>query len=269
MTPSKRFVSILTTVVLSCFFAAACSKRLEYSRLDMQYKQQCFGDMTVECRDLQIRRVIAAEEANLEQVKSIKDRYIECRGEADYDELQSLIHKHIDYLEDLRPNFFARHFMASREIELPDDDFPGRSRLQDLGRPSCHPQPATQEGSTADYSSQPATASEPASEPDTGLATRVPQPEQPSSASAATAIPAAASAVTANTAPVDATSSLTADGPAARRCGWIENNLPSSLTLRDRDGTWNIVGATHSGEFASPDGFDQMPSTSKVIFVAV
>lgn len=53
------------------------------------------------------------------------------------------------------------------------------------------------------------------------------------------------------------------DGPAARRCGWIENDMPSSLTLRDRDGTWQIVGASKSGAIAAPDGFDQMPPTGK------
>jgi len=55
-------------------------------------------------------------------------------------------------------------------------------------------------------------------------------------------------------------SKLSADGPAARRCGWVENDMPSSLTLKDRDGTWNIVGGQVSGE---PAGFDQMPPTDK------
>jgi antitoxin component YwqK of YwqJK toxin-antitoxin module len=55
-------------------------------------------------------------------------------------------------------------------------------------------------------------------------------------------------------------SKLSADGPAAKRCGWVENDMPSSLTLKDRDGTWNIVGGQVSGE---PAGFDQMPPTDK------
>ncbi|NKJ49349.1 hypothetical protein CIC12_21980 [Burkholderia sp. SG-MS1] len=53
------------------------------------------------------------------------------------------------------------------------------------------------------------------------------------------------------------------DGPAVRRCGWIENDMPSSLTLRDREGTWQIIGTSESGATASPDGFDQMPPTSR------
>jgi hypothetical protein len=53
-----------------------------------------------------------------------------------------------------------------------------------------------------------------------------------------------------------------ADGPAALRCGWIENTMPSSLTLHDRDGTWLIFGASDSG-MADPDGFEQMPSTDR------
>lgn len=57
-----------------------------------------------------------------------------------------------------------------------------------------------------------------------------------------------------------AIASLLADGPAVKRCGWIENDMPSSLTLKDRDGTWNIVGGQASGE---PAGFDQMPPTDK------
>jgi hypothetical protein len=39
--------------------------------------------------------------------------------------------------------------------------------------------------------------------------------------------------------------------------------MPSSLTLRARDRTWQIVGASKSGAIANPDGFDQMPLTSK------
>jgi hypothetical protein len=38
--------------------------------------------------------------------------------------------------------------------------------------------------------------------------------------------------------------------------------MPSSLTLRDRDSTWKITGASDSGSFANPEGFDQMPPTS-------
>jgi Protein of unknown function (DUF4087) len=62
---------------------------------------------------------------------------------------------------------------------------------------------------------------------------------------------------------LDAADTPITDGPAARRCGWIENDMPSSLTLRDRDGTWQIIGASKSGTIANPDGFDQMPPTSK------
>lgn len=56
-----------------------------------------------------------------------------------------------------------------------------------------------------------------------------------------------------------ATRELSAVGPPELRCGWIENNLPLSLTLRDRIGTWSIVS---SGASAAPDGFDKMPPTS-------
>jgi hypothetical protein len=56
-----------------------------------------------------------------------------------------------------------------------------------------------------------------------------------------------------------ATAELGAVGSPELRCGWIENNLPSSLTLRDRTGTWSIVNSNAS---AAPDGFDRMPPTS-------
>lgn len=68
-----------------------------------------------------------------------------------------------------------------------------------------------------------------------------------------------------STPPVTSTSSAlhaqaVADGPATHRCGWIENDMPSSLALRDRDGTWQIAGGSASG---TPAGFDQMPPTNK------
>jgi len=43
------------------------------------------------------------------------------------------------------------------------------------------------------------------------------------------------------------------------RCGWIENDMPSSLTLSDREGTWTIVSIDKQA-----DGFDDhMPDTNK------
>ena len=53
-------------------------------------------------------------------------------------------------------------------------------------------------------------------------------------------------------------SAVTSDGPAEKRCGWIENDMPSSLTLKDRDGTWSIVSAD-----GQADGIAQMPDTNK------
>ncbi len=46
---------------------------------------------------------------------------------------------------------------------------------------------------------------------------------------------------------------------AQTRCGWIENDMPSSLTLDDREGTWTIVSIDKQA-----DGFaDHMPDTNK------
>ena len=46
---------------------------------------------------------------------------------------------------------------------------------------------------------------------------------------------------------------------AQTRCGWIENDMPSSLTLQDRDGTWTIASIGKDAE-----GFaDHMPDTNK------
>jgi antitoxin component YwqK of YwqJK toxin-antitoxin module len=44
------------------------------------------------------------------------------------------------------------------------------------------------------------------------------------------------------------------DGPTVKRCGWIENNLPSSLSLKDRDGTWDLTNA---------EGLENAPATGK------
>jgi len=43
---------------------------------------------------------------------------------------------------------------------------------------------------------------------------------------------------------------------AEMRCGWIENTMPSDLTLADRDGSWKL--ATIDWQ---TDGFDNIPST--------
>ncbi|CAB3798067.1 DUF4087 domain-containing protein [Pararobbsia alpina] len=52
------------------------------------------------------------------------------------------------------------------------------------------------------------------------------------------------------------TQSVTA---AEKRCGWIENTMPSSLTLTDRDGSWDLVTIDWQTE-----GFDKnMPSTNR------
>lgn len=45
---------------------------------------------------------------------------------------------------------------------------------------------------------------------------------------------------------------------AEMRCGWIENTMPSSLTLTDRDGSWDLV----TGDWQT-GGFDNMPSTNR------
>ncbi|CAD6557068.1 DUF4087 domain-containing protein [Paraburkholderia metrosideri] len=53
-------------------------------------------------------------------------------------------------------------------------------------------------------------------------------------------------------------SAATSDGPAAKRCGWIENDMPSGLTLKDRDGKWSVSSAD-----SQADGFAHMPDTNK------
>jgi hypothetical protein len=45
---------------------------------------------------------------------------------------------------------------------------------------------------------------------------------------------------------------------AQTRCGWIENDMPSSLTLSDREGTWTIASIDKQAS-----GFDHMPDTDK------
>jgi hypothetical protein len=147
---NKKFVLTLFSILLTCMFATGCSKQFDYSRLAMQYKQECFGDLTVECRDMLIRLKVSLEEAKLEMLRSKKERYIQCRGEADYEELQSLIRDYAGYLDGLRPGFFARHFFGSAEVELPQDAFPQRMRLRELERSSCHPSSVAQQGSASD-----------------------------------------------------------------------------------------------------------------------
>ncbi|MFU1980272.1 DUF4087 domain-containing protein [Bordetella hinzii] len=42
------------------------------------------------------------------------------------------------------------------------------------------------------------------------------------------------------------------------RCGWIENDMPSGMTLTDKDGNWTIATMTYAA-----DGFDEhMPEVN-------
>ncbi len=260
MIASKRIVSIGITVGLTCLLMTACSKRYEYSQLAMEYRQECSGDLSVKCRDMLIRGKVALEEAKLELLKQKQAAYVQCHGEADYDELQALLRKHADYLGDLRPNFFSRHLFSSREVELPDDDFPGNARMHELESPTCHATPAASPDTTDHDEIRQLTGGEPASsaaEPPAGPAV------QPEVATAASATPDVTGTPDAQTAPTDTSRALASDGPAVLRCGWIENDMPSSLTLQDRDGTWQIVGASGSGSFPDAEGFDRMPPTNK------
>ncbi|HEV7833183.1 MAG TPA: DUF4087 domain-containing protein [Caballeronia sp.] len=45
---------------------------------------------------------------------------------------------------------------------------------------------------------------------------------------------------------------------AETRCGWIENTMPSSLTLTDREGSWDLAAIDWQ-----TDGFDHVPSTNR------
>jgi antitoxin component YwqK of YwqJK toxin-antitoxin module len=65
---------------------------------------------------------------------------------------------------------------------------------------------------------------------------------------AQTTVPASAPGTTQSDQPVQPANTTGASGPSSdeatvRRCGWIENNLPSRLTLKDRDGTWDMTDA--------------------------
>ncbi|TDV16301.1 DUF4087 domain-containing protein [Paraburkholderia caballeronis] len=102
------------------------------------------------------------------------------------------------------------------------------------------------------------------------LAAQIHEIEQSASASSApqTAQPTAANVPDGNASRPDrtgndslTTASLPADGPATNRCGWIDNDMPSSLGLQDRDGVWNIVGGQATDD---PAGFESnMPPTEK------
>lgn len=79
--------------------------------------------------------------------------------------------------------------------------------------------------------------------------------EPVSAASAASTPPAAAPSQSASQPNNIAAAASTAnDGASVKRCGWIENDMPSSLKLKDRDGTWDLTNA---------EGMDNAPLTEK------
>jgi antitoxin component YwqK of YwqJK toxin-antitoxin module len=93
----------------------------------------------------------------------------------------------------------------------------------------------------------------------------LPTAAKPSTAARADSAQPAQTAAPANTPPAPGQSASqpgntvvagnpASDGPTVKRCGWIENNLPSSLTLKDRNGTWDLTNA---------EGIDSAPATDK------
>jgi antitoxin component YwqK of YwqJK toxin-antitoxin module len=86
----------------------------------------------------------------------------------------------------------------------------------------------------------------------------VAQQVAPEIAALTAAAPAPAAGPSAPASSASRASAFTSDGPAEKRCGWIENDMPSGLTLKDRDGTWSISSAD-----SQADGLSQMPDTNK------
>jgi hypothetical protein len=269
--------------IAPAFLISACDSKYKLVQIGQQYQSECFGDITAKCRDMQIDVAVASDEVALDTLKQNKEKYIQCRGRDDYNELMSLVKKHEDYLESLRPNFFIRHVLSSMNIEPLDiDGFPGRGRMIELTRPSCHSQQSSSTSaittpttlahidSTVPPASSAAAQPTPDSGPDTAQATKSTPPDQAtpvqqnvmtSEASADTAsTPVVSEKTPTDSAPASAQQisdpekvTVATAVPAAHLasyCGWISDEK-IGVTLVDKTGS-HLVGDSHAdGQLAA------------------
>lgn len=137
---------------------AGCSKEINYQLQQAEYRQQCFGDQSVQCRVMMVDLAVAHMEANIERFEKLEDKIVKCRDRSAYDKAVALLEAKAEHLESLKPNFFMRTFLSNMEIEFDDVAFPregetqahfasldpcfNTSKAQAAAAPSTPPQPA-------------------------------------------------------------------------------------------------------------------------------
>lgn len=106
--------AMLTLLVI----LTGCSKNNSFSLAQIEYRQECFGDLTVKCRSKLIDLNVVKLEAAIEAMENRKSDIVACKGERFYDEGIALIHDRIDYFKELKPNIFVRTVLSSMNVEF-------------------------------------------------------------------------------------------------------------------------------------------------------
>ena len=104
------------TIAFLAMALVACGNKID--RLEMKFRQECYGDHSLKCRTMMIDLAVVKMEAQVESFKDNKEKIISCIGEEKFNAGLVLGNKKISYLEDLRPGIFARTFMSSAEVEF-------------------------------------------------------------------------------------------------------------------------------------------------------
>jgi len=119
-------------LIIACLAIALAACGSKSDQLEMQFRQECFGDHSLKCRTMMIDLAVAKMKAQVEAFKDGKENIITCIGEEKFNAGLMLGKEKISYLEDLRPSIFARTFMSSAEVEFSPPPFKHEREASEL-----------------------------------------------------------------------------------------------------------------------------------------
>ena len=100
------------------FTIAGCSKQASFEAAQIEYRQNCFGDLTVKCRSQLVDLNVTKLEAGIEAMENKKADIIACKGQQFYDNGIAIVRDRIAYFKDLKPNLFMRTVLSGMDVEF-------------------------------------------------------------------------------------------------------------------------------------------------------
>ncbi|WP_288842664.1 hypothetical protein [uncultured Deefgea sp.] len=124
---------VLCTLLSSCGLYGA----FEADRMKNKYRQECFGDQSVSCRNMMVDVLIAELEFKKDELESFKEKIESCYGKEGFEQLIVLMEKKIEHYDDIRPNIFMRIFLSGAQIEFNPPPFPLENEIVELFSRKC------------------------------------------------------------------------------------------------------------------------------------